>query len=920
MKNGDDKAFNSQISYEDDENLNIDQISQSKNNLYNKENIYNAFEEGLNISDIVNNNNIENKTGKNIKNNNPFENASIDKSFGDDLDNLNKINITNEDINDSSIQNIQLELNNQKNNNDDNKNTKKIRTKDDLNNTPIPVFECLYCCKKDKIVFQHFINERLSKKYLLQASIYDINDLDKLICNKRINKDEKNEILFNLVIKNTEYINMYIPKEKSINYFKSNIYNNLCQKYEIDNHRLLKQKIEDSIVRKKKDFYFKGINKIPRNSMNNKCLFNSTNSLINNFNALSGLVEPVPQINVNNNNLKNNYTIVTCSNNSINFNSLSLNNNEFNCYCKDNNNMLDYIVEKIEKNDESVNYADDKEEILDFFKFDLSRKITRKDLKWENKYYNIWDPDISSDFDENDNDENEYKSQIKINKINEENKNKSINININNQYIIKKNKNISINKSMGYIKYNISKKNNLIFTFNKNKEKKTNKIQFNEINKDKKNKKKIDKDKNNNNKNCSIKNNKRNKSKEKDIKFYHNNINKSITNININKSQDLNKYINNYYNYNNNNSINKHKKLLSSLSYMKSVGSTTTHSNYNINKSANILGKSRQKLNYNNKRDNHNNTKSLQYISSNKNNSSANYSIGVSINLKTNLSIKSNGIIHCWKPEKISYFHINEKNNNNKNVNNKQKINQNLSTKNQLFNIFNNLNSINLNQTRPRAKSNYISNNNSKNIYKNQNKKNNYKIYKINKSNNSNSHNIFNYSIDKEKEKGNKIINRTNDLLYSSNSIFNNLINNHDCLYRKSLGLSFGSNENNLSDNNITNVVFNSVSNINKNNSNLNISTNNYSKNSSPYKFNRTSYYYNRNNKEMKNKINNLIDLIKNKPYNNNSHEFYYLNKNNNISNFKNKSINCFNSTSFLEMNNKSKKEKNISTNKSYYS
>ena len=81
---------------------------------------------------------------------------------------------------------------------------------------------------------------------------------------------------------------------------------------------------------KKKDFYFKGINKIPKNSMNNKCLFNSTNSLINNFNALSGLVEPVQANNVNNN-IKNNNTIGTCSNNSINFNSLSLNNNEFNC-------------------------------------------------------------------------------------------------------------------------------------------------------------------------------------------------------------------------------------------------------------------------------------------------------------------------------------------------------------------------------------------------------------------------------------------------------------------------------------------------------------------------------------------------------------------------------------------------------------
>lgn len=80
--------------------------------------------------------------------------------------------------------------------------------------------------------------------------------------------------------------------------------------------------------------------------MNNKCLFNSTNSLINNCNTLCGLVESVQQ-NLVNNNIKNVYT--SCSNNSINFNSLSLNNNEFVCNsnCKENN--LDYIVENIEK-------------------------------------------------------------------------------------------------------------------------------------------------------------------------------------------------------------------------------------------------------------------------------------------------------------------------------------------------------------------------------------------------------------------------------------------------------------------------------------------------------------------------------------------------------------------------------------------
>ena len=120
MKNRDD---NSQISFE---NLNIDQISQSKNNLNNKENIPNIFEEGLNISDILSIDNNEIKTEKNLKNNNPFENTSIDKSFGDDLDNFNKINITNEDINES-IQNIQLYLNNQNNNINNNENLKKIR-------------------------------------------------------------------------------------------------------------------------------------------------------------------------------------------------------------------------------------------------------------------------------------------------------------------------------------------------------------------------------------------------------------------------------------------------------------------------------------------------------------------------------------------------------------------------------------------------------------------------------------------------------------------------------------------------------------------------------------------------------------------------------------------------------------------------
>jgi hypothetical protein len=80
-----------------------------------------------------------------------------------------------------------------------------------------------------------------------------------------INKDDKNEKLIYLIIKNNNLV-----------YFNSNTFNILGQKNEIDNHIIFEQKVEDIIVRKKIDFYFKGINKIPRNSLNNKCLFNYT--------------------------------------------------------------------------------------------------------------------------------------------------------------------------------------------------------------------------------------------------------------------------------------------------------------------------------------------------------------------------------------------------------------------------------------------------------------------------------------------------------------------------------------------------------------------------------------------------------------------------------------------------------------------
>ena len=258
--------------------------------------------------------------------------------------------------------------------------------------------------------------------------------------------------------------------------------------------------------------------------------------------------------------------------------------------------------------------TDDKDLIIDFFKFDLSRKINNKDIKWENKIYDIWNPEIDSDFDENEyideNDDN-------INKISNDTKNRSINMNINNinNKFLGLNKNIS-NKSMGYIKYQKNKGKNLIFTFNKKKDKsKTNKKnnnnnnnQENEINKSNKLNNNNISNENTFNSNSNIiinsMNDKNQSNITKDIKeknYPNSNItNKSISinNIIINKSQDVNKKIPKQKNQTSKNSIiNNRKNLISGISFLRSFNNLT-NSNFNINKSANILGKSKKKINY----------------------------------------------------------------------------------------------------------------------------------------------------------------------------------------------------------------------------------------------------------------------------------------------------------------------------------
>jgi hypothetical protein len=301
----------------------------SRKHLLSKDINLDKFEDGLNVSDIEDNS----KNGKNY-----------DDSFNDFSDDLNDFN-ENEHISKErkiSMDSIDIDFSYKAN-------KKKKIEKDDLNNIPLPIFDCIYCTN-EKIVFNNFINNILTDKYLLLSSVYDIKDLDEIIeYNNLINKKIKNTKILNLMIKNIEYLNNYIPKEESKIFFKSNWFNNLCMKSD-----------------------FQTINNI-----NKKNSINSRNYLIRNTDIYSS----------NDNNFKNKCNNNSYSNNSINLNSLSLNKNESDMnYINDKNNNFEYIFENIITKDNNSSLIEKKDEIIE----DLDRGIRKEDIVWDEQYYNIY--------------------------------------------------------------------------------------------------------------------------------------------------------------------------------------------------------------------------------------------------------------------------------------------------------------------------------------------------------------------------------------------------------------------------------------------------------------------------------------------------------------------------------------------------
>ena len=410
------------------------------------------FEKSLELSKIITKEEKIRKNSLNDENNEDLD-LSLECSLIKQKDNLFNIK-QNINENDNKIRSVKTMP------------IKKIK-KEDLDNIPLPIFSCIYC-SNEYVSFNHLSQEIISKKYLLQASIWDMKQLDYLISSQpKIDKGDNTNKLLSIIINNSEYLKCFFKNDKIKDIFKSNNYMVQCLKNEYIMKKVLIQRFEDSFIRRKKDFYFrgiKGINKISKNSTNNKCLFNSTNSWINNYSGLTGFIansqgqtQTLPTVEKNNNTING----VNGSNSSI-----SLNNNEIGLVGKGKNRH--YMENIMENNDdrnlEGENTIEEKAQILNFIcEDDLKRKITKYDIEWEQNYYDIYDPII----DDNILEDNSFKEKYdNINKNSSKNKsfNQTLNINKN----LDKSKQYYIN-SESNINYINSYKNSINLLFNNSK-------------------------------------------------------------------------------------------------------------------------------------------------------------------------------------------------------------------------------------------------------------------------------------------------------------------------------------------------------------------------------------------------------------------------------------------------------------------
>ena len=284
-------------------------------------------------------------------------------------------------------------------------NMKKKLTKEDLNNIPIPIFSCIFC-SNDKIAFNHLINEILWDKYYVMSSIYDIQLIDKLVkTNPIMDNYNKNPPLINVIIKSTDFIKKHYNRKEIHNFFKSDKFRKKIEFNINCSNKCFKKKLESQLRMKKNKELSSNKNVTDYKSLfhkqnNNNSTFTNDN-LTTNKNSINNTIGTgsFPNIglssSLNNNNNEN-------KNNINNNNNLNIGLNQ--------NNIMESIMEKIEKNEESE--CESEEKFLNILenKNNITNKMSKIKVSFENKFYDIWNPEITLVSEEKD--EIQIKNQL----------------------------------------------------------------------------------------------------------------------------------------------------------------------------------------------------------------------------------------------------------------------------------------------------------------------------------------------------------------------------------------------------------------------------------------------------------------------------------------------------------------------------
>jgi hypothetical protein len=272
---------------------------------------------------------------------------------------------------------------------------KKRRTKEELDKTPLPLFDCIYC-SCEKVVFDHVSRDIISDEYLYSCSYWDYKQINEVITNPLVVNMKTNDYLKNIIFfvdKFSEYLNKFYKIDESFLRLSKIIEKN-------SNYKKLNSLISPYIKNRCSTFESTYMFK-PSNVAKLKLISNSNENKATGISKLCNEISP----------------------NFSNFYSTSINYQKYeedallkhNIQC---NNLLESVenikeelkIEGDEEHELSENISDESLDrdgtFIDFLRLDSNKRIRKEEVSWASSVQDIWNPNLSYSSQDEKNSEN----------------------------------------------------------------------------------------------------------------------------------------------------------------------------------------------------------------------------------------------------------------------------------------------------------------------------------------------------------------------------------------------------------------------------------------------------------------------------------------------------------------------------------